>query len=90
MDSLHLFQETNTLLKMTVPAHEEKNDEIEGAEVLSSTGWKKALGCKYAQLCRHCEAYAMVCKDNYEAATYCGAYDLFDNFKPTKMNMISQ
>ncbi|HEX7031626.1 MAG TPA: hypothetical protein VF172_01365 [Nitrososphaera sp.] len=75
---------------MTFPAADRKSDEIEGAEILSATGWKRALGCRYAQLCRHCHADSRTCKDDTEASTYCGAYDLFANFRPSKMNTISQ
>ncbi len=75
---------------MTFPAADGKNNDIEGTEILSAIGWKRALGCKYAQLCRFCQSNARICKDDTEASSYCGAYDLFDNFKPSKMNTISQ
>lgn len=73
---------------MENPTSHKRDDEETGPELLSATGWKKALGCKYAQLCRHCQASALVCNDDTEASAYCGTYDLFDNFRPDKMNMI--
>jgi|GEM_PF-4335020 len=74
---------------MTFSAADRKDNETEGAEILSSTGWKRALGCRYAQLCKHCRANAMTCRDDIEASTYCGTYELFHNFKPSKMDTIS-
>ncbi|WP_337861953.1 hypothetical protein [Nitrososphaera sp.] len=42
----------------------------------------KGNACKYAQMCKFYRSQSYTCSDQEEASTYCGTYDLFDNFKP--------
>jgi hypothetical protein len=40
--------------------------------------------CKFASMCRFYRSQDYTCNNEDEAWTYCGTYELFANFKPSK------
>jgi hypothetical protein len=47
-------------------------------------------GCKYASCCRYFERSSAACTSDEIASSYCGAYDLFDNFIVGKSKQLAK
>lgn len=60
--------------------------EIELIISAASVNVMEAAGrrCRYASMCRFFRSQDSTCNNEDEAWTYCGTYELFANFKPSK------
>lgn len=88
MDNLHLCQVYPHIF-MVNPVADSNGNEETWVQTFPATEWKKSLGCKYAQLCKHCVPTSIVCKDDTDALSFCSVHRSFYLFKP-KMTVIEE
>jgi hypothetical protein len=63
-------------------AGDNRNSDGRGSRPRQARKAATAGACKYSEMCRFHSSENHTCGDQLEAESYCGAYGLFDDFRP--------